>query len=308
MPSNGKYAPSDIRNLLQQTMVGSHPRQLDWIENLQPAFYTRQKDDSRIVVLDPACDDPKYQQLQSLEQALASLKGCSPAIIIVPLVEKQKIFGLFPRNHWVTLYYDHEVNKATLLDSRPWWVSFLYPRSVMKKLFKKGLQEIYGNNHSETMQFNTVYQAVQYNDTYCGTWTAANIYSLVKGKSITEQTKAFSWRDEEDIAKEQKLIDQLPQKSVWQKFIIFFLSFCGSTKNKPPRKSFKNDSVACDSYQKITDLAGENNATKVNESTTLAVADEIEGIGGSIELKEDENKATENNQEMQEIFRGAINL
>ena len=88
---------------------------------------------------------------------------------------------------------------ATLLDSRPWYASFLYPTKTMEKMLREGLVQLVGEEKAAAMTFQKAYQKVQYNDTHCGAWTAANVGSLAGGTSIDEQKKVFTRSDESKI-------------------------------------------------------------------------------------------------------------
>lgn len=83
-------------------------------------------------------------------------------LMIFPIAEK-----LFDRKHWVTVVFDPQTLDACLIDSRPTYISFFYPSGT--------IQAMLGAN-----TLTNVYQAVQHNDIYCGTWTAANISKIIE--------------------------------------------------------------------------------------------------------------------------------
>jgi len=119
--------------------------------------------------------------------------------IIFPIAESRNILGIFKRNHWVTVHYDKATHTATLLDSRPRFTSILYPTSSMEKMIRNGLESVLGVRSDKKWKFKEVNQGVQYNDTHCGAWTAANVACLATGSTIKEQEKAFKRSDEQKI-------------------------------------------------------------------------------------------------------------
>ena len=131
--------------------------------------------------------------------------------IIIPVAEYQPFFGR-PRNHYVTLHYDPVFNTATLIDSRPWLYSYLYSIEPKKAMLQAGIQglELAGNPIAVAqLQFNCCYQSVQYNDIYCGYWTAVNIFALagIEMQTLKNippvltaiQGSRYTWKDEEEI-------------------------------------------------------------------------------------------------------------
>ncbi len=119
--------------------------------------------------------------------------------IIFPIAESRNILGIFKRNHWVTVHYDKATHTATLLDSRPRYASILYPTSSMEKMIRNGLESVLGVRNDKKWQFKEVNQGVQYNDTHCGAWTAANVACLATGATIEVQKQAFKRADEQKI-------------------------------------------------------------------------------------------------------------
>ncbi|MBL7479330.1 hypothetical protein [Legionella bononiensis] len=239
MALDGRYGPSDLRSVLMVNFTPQANRPtLGGI--LAPGYYSN----AHALVLDAATDtvNPRAQKLQTIKEAFEPLRNISEADkekkIIIPVTEEQKILGLFPRNHWVTLHYDPQTNKATLLDSRPWILSFLYPRSAMKESLIDGLSTIYGVETARETQFEIRYQGVQNNDTYCGAWTSRNIMDLAGANpqgtctSIDQQTVAYTDKHEQNIIEyNRELVEKgtsdinihsLPSKpNLWQRFLNF---------------------------------------------------------------------------------------
>ena len=239
MALDGRYGPSDLRSVLRVNFTPQANRPiLGGI--LAPGYYSNE----HAIVLDAATDtvNPRAQQLQTIKEAFEPLKNISVADkqkkIIIPVTEEQKILGLFPRNHWVTLHYDPQTKQATVLDSRPWIVSFLYPSSAMKDLLIDGLSTIYGEETARETQFEIRYQGVQHNDTYCGAWTSRNIMDLAGANpqgtctTIDQQTVAYTDKQEQNIIEyNRELVEKrtsdinihsLPSKpNLWQRFLNF---------------------------------------------------------------------------------------
>ena len=156
------------------------------------------------LLFNPVTDVVDNDNVESGASTIATLikdgeKDDSNLPMIFPLIEKQKILGLIPRNHWVTLHYDPNTKIATLIDSRPWLVSLLYPLSSMKQSLKKaGL---------EFTQWKTIYQGVQYNDVHCGAWTCSNALALATGSAtVDELQNRFSVIDEKRIVQHNKFL------------------------------------------------------------------------------------------------------
>lgn len=182
----------------------------------------------------PSTDiDNDAQKLQSIAVAFKNLgegfnkEQDASKKILIPVAEQRKILGLFKRDHWVTLHYDPASRQATLLDSRPGFLSFLYPKSAMKTAFLNGIKALYGE--TPEIKFQTKYQGVQYNDTYCGAWTTRNILDLAgigqsdKATTINEQIGKYKARDERAVVLMNQAVggNVVDKPSFFQRFLAF---------------------------------------------------------------------------------------
>ncbi|CAM2811976.1 hypothetical protein [Legionella worsleiensis] len=243
MALHGRYTPSQLRHVLaannKLTSKGNRPI----AGNITaPAYY----ENEHALILDAATDtiNPRAQLIQTITDAFQSINGLSPAEkakkIIIPVAEEQKILGLFPRNHWITLYYDPQTNKATVLDSRPWMVSFLYPTSSMRTQLLDGIKQVYGETKAQGTQFEIRYQGVQHNDIHCGAWTARNIMDLAGARanetcnSIEQQVVAYTKENEAsvvqgntDLAAPRTSCRNVHERAVTPGLWARFLSFIG---------------------------------------------------------------------------------
>ncbi|KTD51353.1 hypothetical protein [Legionella quateirensis] len=239
MALDGRYGPSELRSVIRVNFT-PHTKRPTLGGISTPGYYSN----AHAIVLDAATDtvNPKAQTLQTIQDAFEPLKNCTAADkqkkIIIPVTEEQKILGIFPRNHWVTLYYDPQTNQATLLDSRPRIVSFLYPSSAMKESLIDGLSTIYGVKTARETQFEIRYQGTQHNDTYCGAWTSRNIMDLAGANpqrtctTIEQQTVAYTDKHEQNIVDynielvtkgtSDINVHSVPSKpNLWQRFLNF---------------------------------------------------------------------------------------
>ena len=211
MPLNGKCHAGDICVVLDKKMSASgHTFKMDLGGAIRPCYYEA----NNTLILSPATDI-EVPFLQSITEAIAHAgqvikeaeeQGKS---IIIPVAEQQRVFG-FPRNHWVTLHYAPKLKVCTLIDSRHWSFSFLYPTITMWEMLKEGL-EAAGVDISGVV-FHQIHQGVQLNDIFCGAWMLMNIAALAgvlgdetPSTSIEELTTVFSMDDEADIV--NKIID-----------------------------------------------------------------------------------------------------
>jgi hypothetical protein len=214
MAFNSKYAPSDMRRIFNSKTVELTPSTMFKSEGGAEIYSPYTHKDPLAFILDTATDTIKAVQQQLLTIKDVLIKELKPkltnkknedAAVIIPFAEEQKLFGLFPRNHWVTLHYDPIENKATIIDSRPWYVSWFYPTSYAKKLLQEGIAEIYpeGKEKAKKLSFKTVYQGVQHNDTHCGAWTTQNILDLAANtntsKAVSEQLSKYKSEDEFNV-------------------------------------------------------------------------------------------------------------
>lgn len=109
--------------------------------------------------------------------------------------------ALTSRRHWVTVNYDIKTNTATIIDPRPWYVSFLWPNSNLKKEIQDGLVKIGLADKDKPIKFSTIYQGVQHNDVTCGSWSLANISAQLSGKKLHEMGSVFSANDEPQVVR-----------------------------------------------------------------------------------------------------------
>lgn len=201
MPLKSRYTPSEMITVLNKCpSFTRHNNYLNAGGVEVPSYY----ETDQCIVVSPATDTKSnHQMLQTIQEGLQRLPKSIDLQkkILIPIAEEQKILGLFPRNHWVTLQYDPKNNTATILDSRPWLVSFLYPMTAMKQQLKAGIEHLYGKEKAQAMIFTQEYQGVQFNDTYCGAWTSKNIIDLATNNdvSIEQQKVKYSYKDEPAI-------------------------------------------------------------------------------------------------------------
>ena len=178
MPLNKKYHPFNVHEVLSASLTVG-PLKESYGGAKVPLYYTN----DRALVLYPVTDkiqpNPFQQKLRTIDDGLSVIKSLPEdqrnKTILIPVTEEQKIFGIFPRNHWVTVQFDPATKTATILDSRPWIVSMIYPTKSMEKMLRAGLTDIYGD-----FKIKKIYQGVQHNDIYCGAWTTTNIRDLFK--------------------------------------------------------------------------------------------------------------------------------
>ena len=204
MPLDKRYNSSDVRAVLDASKLNKSSDKFtpEGFCIKVPSYYTT----NTAIVIAPSTDtkNHKAQMLQTIKKGLSRLKkeNIGDKKIYIPVAEEQKILGLFKRNHWVTLEYDPKKQQATLLDSRPWIISFLYPCKAMKNQLKEGLKKIYEEDIE--ISFKKKYQGVQRNDIHCGAWTSQNILDLSgvnsdKPTTIEEQKNKYKRTDEKEI-------------------------------------------------------------------------------------------------------------
>lgn len=292
MPLDGRYMQSDVRRVLKVALNESAEKTYVAGTDATAYYYTE-----NTLVLSPSTDTDK-KQLMTIEAAFNSIAAISNKEsynkIIIPVAEEQKILGLFPRNHWVTLHYDVKTNHATLLDSRPWLMSFLYPTSAMKKSLKAGLVKVFDSKKIDNMSFDILYQGVQHNDTYCGAWTTTNIVDLAKNNcSVNDQKSAYTPSDEaiviqrnqNVVASQQWQVFVKPIKpGLFQRILIFLglmtaeagIAPASAPPNEPKlsshskmKRNFKDPSSAQPSYSKIGDRYEPNVPVKTTNSKPI---------------------------------------
>jgi hypothetical protein len=221
MPLNSRYAASDLQLVLQRKLNPIRPfaraggaTAHEGYENehalvIFPVHDTSEDDAIRAGSMLETIETGLDRVASDIKQAVNDNKK-----IILPVTELQKILGLSRRNHWVTLTYDPIQNTATLIDSRPWYISFLYPTKPMENQLRNGLSRILGAEKIAAMTFHKIHQGVQHNDTHCGAWTAANIMGLAgvddEPHSVKQQGNAFTRDDEVGIVNRNMDIAQDP--------------------------------------------------------------------------------------------------
>ena len=296
MPLQHKYAASDVQIVLQKrlTPITNSDGSEKPYHRHGGATAHYGYESPHALVLFPVADTERNVQLRSITKGLTDISSHiqeatqADKKIILPVAEVRKIFGLFPRNHWVTLSYDPISNKATLIDSRPWFLSFLYPTKTMENMLREGLSNVLGSEKIAAMKFNKIYQGVQHNDTHCGAWTTANIMSLAgvgidgakKPNDANAQAIAFTRDDEVRVINDNiKIADNnTPELSTpkgwWQKLLIKL----GLTKytSKPVETIELVTFAASNDYTIITETLCAKNPKqqKANPDTTSIYADD----------------------------------
>ena len=233
MPLNSHYSQTDIGHVFKYSHkeATSSEVRTDYGHTLR--YYTN----DHALILPPVSDKTRDFQVQqtlimTLKSVLEDLKLNDNAeqkkkVILIPVGEEQKILGLFPRKHWVTVHFDPATKVATLLDSRPWFVSMFYPTKSMENMLNEGLKPYF-----DDIQIKKVYQGVQHNDIYCGAWTTTNIRDLANGRSVNDQKTAYSSNDEVNIVNENiELVgSNEPRLPVSTSFYQKMLNFLGLAK------------------------------------------------------------------------------
>ena len=198
-----KFGASHIRRVFSRSPwlkgMGSRPT-FGGIS--QPFFY----ESDHATVFSPVTDKDKLDQSQceTIQQTLALLDEAlarsqftldKAKRMVFPVSEEQKILGLLPRNHWVTLTYDPNSETATLIDSRPQLYGYLYPTAPMQASLSEGLSYL----GLSVREFNIQYQSIQHDDIHCGAWTTINIESLALGASVEQHLTALKAQDKEMV-------------------------------------------------------------------------------------------------------------
>uniref|UniRef100_A0A2H5FM59 Uncharacterized protein n=1 Tax=Legionella sainthelensi TaxID=28087 RepID=A0A2H5FM59_9GAMM len=200
---SGKFSPGDIRTVFNNSKFEKSNNLIETYGAIyiHPYYLT-----NNAIVIPPSSDtQSKIPTLQTISEGLKNIKDISrkhpEKKIYIPVAEEQKIFGIFKRNHWVTLEYDPVHKKATLLDSRPRAISFIYPCKAIKRQLKEGLEMLYGS--SINFSFEKKYQGVQHNDIHCGAWTCTNILDLAGAEceayNIDNQKTKYKCSDESSV-------------------------------------------------------------------------------------------------------------
>ncbi len=90
-------------------------------------------------------------------------------------------------------------------------MSWIYRTSSLKKLLIAGLSKLYGYtaNEADNIKLKTHHLGVQYNDTYCGVWTAEICKALVThGGDVNAVKSKYKEADELCLIQEQEKILQ----------------------------------------------------------------------------------------------------
>lgn len=181
-----RYDPTDLRLLLGE-MPKKSPMPTDMLSMQIYQYY----ETDTTIILNPATDDIKYKKapLISKEMLFLNKSPNKNKPVLIPVCEHLGLLGtsLFRRKHWITLHYNPVNNTATLIDSRPWYISFFYWKYPMWKQLKKGIEQVYGAEQANTLIKKTCYQGVQDEDISCGAHTFVNIQALaIEGGSIDD--------------------------------------------------------------------------------------------------------------------------
>ena len=205
MTLNGKCHAGDLCVVLnKKTSASRELFKMAFGGAIRPLYYEAHQ----TLILSPATDKDE-PSLQTITDAIVRVGHVikesveQNKSIIIPVAEQQRMFG-FQRNHWVTLHYDLKLKVVTLIDSRHWSFSFLYPTKTIVQMLKIGLDAV--GVDTDGMVCNYIYQGVQLNDIYCGAWTLMNILALAgalsddtPSKSIEKLNTVFASYDEADV-------------------------------------------------------------------------------------------------------------
>jgi hypothetical protein len=278
MPFESRYSPGNVIEVLNKSphLFGKKPH----INSGGVNIFSYYENES-CIVLSPSTDTEKNnaQMIQTISQGLIKLaenKNLQSKKIIIPVAEEQKILWIFKRNHWVSLHYDPKENRATVLDSRPWLVSFLYPMKAMKNELKTGIKALFGAKKAQEMHFDKKYQGVQHNDIYCGAWTSRNILDLSgesgNCSSIDEQETRYSPKDEQTIIlRNMQLVGYQAKEGKSRFGVLENLMFWLGLKEKPALKApVLKDSVFASISPALTELQREIKVSKSVRTTALS--------------------------------------
>ena len=199
-----RYRPSDLFKALvgrlqqtQRALTFGTGKSLRWkninyVENEQYILFKFSTD----------CTGDKF--FSSIAEVLATYPESTPEkLMIFPIAEKN-----YNRKHWVTVVFEPQTLEACIIDSRPSYISFFYPTDPIKKMLG-------------ATSLSHVYQSVQHNNIYCGTWTGANISTIIElglnniPDIITVMNEIFCSEQEESLyleyptTREIKYIEEL---------------------------------------------------------------------------------------------------
>lgn len=193
MALNGKCNPGDLCMVLsKKTKPSRQVFETPFGGAIRPCYY--ETDDAYILTPSTDIEDPRFQSITDAinlaKEVLVQVEEQGRSIII-PVAEQQKICYR-PRDHWVTLHYNPKSKTCTLIDSRHWVLSYLYPVNNMFDMFVNGLNAI--GIDTNGIVFNQMNQNVQMNDIFCGAWTLMNSLTLagaVEDRSPPESMEAL---------------------------------------------------------------------------------------------------------------------
>jgi|GEM_PF-6147091 len=106
--------------------------------------------------------------------------------LVMPLVETGS-YGSHARNHFVTAFIDPGKKEVTILDSRPWWISFLYNQFNLKPYLQLELP-------GYAIHFKCL-ESQKDNNVDCGRWTEICISDIANNYKINN-----NYQDIIDIA------------------------------------------------------------------------------------------------------------
>lgn len=222
-----KYGAKEINTVLsrQGYLKSSHSE----IVAGSPLYYSL----GSAVVIAPVQDSKKLKDrfkvaMETILPAITAAKDDealkNAKTIIMPIAT---IF----RKHWLTAHYDTQTKVATILDSRPWYMSWMWSTTKLQNGMMAGLRAMGKLGPNEPITFNRVYQGVQHNDDYCGAWAAVNSLKLATGTPIAEMTNAFSGNDEGPIVRSFEQWTKKPyQPGVFTRLLQGALNYLGWSK------------------------------------------------------------------------------
>jgi hypothetical protein len=124
------------------------------------------------IIFYPVTDRKRHDYLAYIGDSVALFLANNPQHankkLLFPIYENR-----FTRKHWVTLLYEPEIQKATLIDSNSKFQSFAYPTSRLKTALNAKIIE-------------HIYQSIGHNEIPCGTQVATNVESLVSTSSTND--------------------------------------------------------------------------------------------------------------------------
>ena len=181
-------------------------------EGGNPAFY-QHNDASSVVVFNPASDrqdEGKSKELDTIastiQRAIKSNANLTGKQLVFPIAEEMD------RKHWVTLHYNPETQKATLIDSFSSPVlAAEYNTSQMHGSLVDGLRQL----NLEVISFEVKYQGAQvwHDATHCGAWTAYNVMALACGKTFKQHLQEVIPDVGSLVAKNKALAEELKHET-----------------------------------------------------------------------------------------------